>query len=274
MGNKKKRNKGQEAQQQEQLPSLYVVTPTLHSDLTIRYLQTILALQRECAKTGIKMGWGIVAGQSVLPQARNQTIAKFLQSGCSHVLLLDADVSVRPIDVMACILTDEKFTALPYPKRGMEMDRAARLIAAGADLGGDVVLSSLSQPAFVLSDSNEAVPEPMASLGFVQATHVGTGAMVLKREVFEDFQNHFVGRTYNEYVESNPVNSFEYFRYSRNEDNFFVGEDYTFCNEWREMGGKIWLKIDAETSHQSSIELRWNLPIMQELAKRAPGDNK
>lgn len=273
MGNKKNRNK-EKVQGANQLPSLYVVTPSLHSDLSVHYLRTILGLQRECTANGIKMAWGVVAGQSVLPQARNQTIAKFLSTGCSHVLLLDADVGVRAIDVIACLISDQEFTALPYPKRGMEMDRAAKLIAAGHELGGDVILSALSQPAFVLDGNPEAPEEPMRSLNFVRASHVGTGAMVLKREVFDKFQKAFPGRTYNEYVDSKPVNTFEYFRYTKNEDNFFVGEDYTFCNDWRSIGGEIWLKVDAETTHMSSIELRWNLPIMNELARRVPEENK
>jgi hypothetical protein len=98
--------------------------------------------------------------------------------------------------------------------------------------------------------------------------------MVIKREVFEKFQQAFPGRTYNEYVDNQPVNTFEYFRYTKNENNFFVGEDYTFCNDWRSIGGEIWLKVDAETTHMTSIELRWNLPIMNELARRLPEENK
>ena len=52
MGNKKNRNK-EKVQVANQLPSLYVVTPSLHSDLSVHYLRTILGLQRECTANGI-----------------------------------------------------------------------------------------------------------------------------------------------------------------------------------------------------------------------------
>lgn len=272
MSNKKRRNKEQASG--EQMPSLYVVTPSLHGDFGTHYIRTILTLQRECEKVGIKFSWGVIVGQSVLVQARNQAIKKFLATNCTHALLLDADVGVHPMDVIACMIADEPFTALPYPKRGMEMNRAARLIAVGADLGGEVINTALSQPAFVLSENTTPPSEDLLALNFVRASHVGTGAMVLKREVFDKFMDTFKGRTYREYVDSNPTETFEFFRFSRNEEGFFVGEDYTFCNEWREMGGEIWLKVDARTTHMSSIELEWNLPIMNELARRNPGENE
>lgn len=272
MSNKKNRNKGKVVE--GQMPSLYVVTPSLHGDFGTHYLRTILTLQRECQRVGIKFSWGVIVGQSVLVQARNQAIKKFLATEATHTLLLDADVGLQPMDVIACLIADKPFTSLPYPKRGMEMNRAARLIAAGEDMGGDVINTALSQPAFVLSQDTTPPEEDLLALNFVRASHVGTGAMVLKREVFEKFMTEFPGRTYMEYVDNVPSKTFEFFRFSRNSDGFFVGEDYTFCNEWREMGGEIWLKIDAKTTHMSSIELEWNLPIMNELARRVPEDNK
>ena len=238
--------------------SLFITTPSIHGSFSTEYVTTVVSIINLAGKEGIPVQWYPLAGNSILPVARNRCIHNFMQSGFSHALLLDADVGLSPKDVIDCMKSGLKFTALPYCKRTFSKDKSVQNIVKYADSGAMAFHAGMSPGAFKLSEDQESAPKEIRELGFAQADSTATGAMIINRKVFLEFQKGHPDRRYKEHYGGPDEDVFEYFRYSRDKDQYFVGEDWTFCKDWRELGGKIWLKLDAKTAHSTHFPMIWD----------------
>jgi hypothetical protein len=65
-------------------------------------------------------------------------------------------------------------------------------------------------------------------------------------------------------MDEKQVRTVEYFRYGRRE-NYFIGEDYNFCDEFRAIGGEVWVKVDGHTRHSASLALKYDLAALHAL---------
>jgi hypothetical protein len=54
-----------------------------------------------------------------------------------------------------------------------------------------------------------------------------------------------------------------YFGYSK-KDGVFVGEDWTFCDNWKSIGGAIYLKLNAKTTHEGSVKYRHDIEALMQ----------
>ena len=49
------------------MPKIYISSPSLDGNMSWGYVKTVLDLQRTCMKWGMKFGWRVVWGNSILP---------------------------------------------------------------------------------------------------------------------------------------------------------------------------------------------------------------
>jgi hypothetical protein len=199
----------------------------------------------------------------------------------THMLFLDSDVGVDPQDILTMMALDLEFSTLPYAKRVPDWARAVDAVQGVKNTDPRVLASLLSPPAFDLPMDQKEVPEEIAAHGFVRVDHAATGAMLLKRSVFEKMS---AAGLIDEMVEAidikpdgspavaGPVNQAtrpmgEYFHYSKDERNLFIGEDYTFCSKWRSIGGEIYMKITAKTVHTGEMNFEFDFNEMSKAAE-------
>lgn len=269
MSKKSRRNramKDQVAAPQAPPISLLSITPIIDGKVNHGYVNSLLGIQRSCERIGIPFNWSFVIGNSMLVAARNRCVAKFMEeSTATHMLFLDADISVKWEDAMTALSADKDVVALPCIKRSIDWDRAVGLARARPNVPAKAIEAILGQPNFILDATAPLPNEEDAQLGLMEATHAGTGCMIIARRVFEKYQQAYPDRWYYEYVNEQKKRTVEYFRYGRRDDSF-IGEDYTFCDDWRAIGGKVYVKVDGATSHSSEVSLRYDLPALRALA--------
>lgn len=282
MSKKSKRNREEQiAQEQagEQLPKVYVSTPSLDGNMSWGYTKSVLDIQRACSKFGLKFGWRVVWGNSILPLARNKIVSQFMASGYDFLVMIDGDIEVDSRDILGAVLSGKQFVGIPCSKRAMDLGRLRDFtIAAGEDVEPEYLSSYFCAPNFIVGeDSTTNLDEVAKELNLVRAEKIGTGCVVIHRSVFEKFQEAFPGRVYlepdgvgDEAKKKAPIQSFEYFRYALDEDGFFIGEDFMFCNDWRSTGGEIWLKVDAITRHYGTTHFTWDAAALQPVAIKVP----
>lgn len=261
--------------------SLSVYTPSLTGHFSYVYLGTLIGLQKACFANGVGFVWGTVIGSSILPTARNRCCDRFMKGKSTHMLFLDSDVGVDPQDILTMMALDLEFSTLPYAKRVPDWARAVDAVQGVKNTDPRVLASLLSPPAFDLPMDQKEVPEEIAAHGFVRVDHAATGAMLLKRSVFEKMS---AAGLIDEMVEAidikpdgspavaGPVNQAtrpmgEYFHYSKDERNLFIGEDYTFCSKWRSIGGEIYMKITAKTVHTGEMNFEFDFNEMSKAAE-------
>lgn len=233
-------------------------TPSIDSKFTSGYVKTVLNTQIECQKQGIGFAWGSIPNTSILPVARNRAVVEFMSRNATHFMFLDSDVSVDSKDVMACILSDLEFTAIPYSRRHFDKAMALSIIRNNPNITENGVLSSISGAAFQLNNlESKKIDKRAKEFNLVPCSRVGAGAMILKRSVFEKMSSivdEYIDKTDESQKEIKTKN---YFGYSK-KDGLFIGEDWTFCDQWNSLGETIYLKIDANSAHEGTVNYEYN----------------
>lgn len=84
---------------------------------------------------------------------------------------------------------------------------------------------------------------------------IGTGFMMIRRDVFEAMKKAFPERKYKPYAHERPSeNYYNFFDVGIDEDNgYYLSEDYYFCKLARELGFNIYLDQDILVEHSGRM---------------------
>jgi hypothetical protein len=98
--------------------------------------------------------------------------------------------------------------------------------------------------------------------GFIKCKYVGTGMMLIKRQVLEKMVEAYPETKYN--------NDIAGYNAPELVDNFYalfdciihpvskryLSEDYLFCERWSQIGGEIWADITANLTHTGTYDFK------------------
>lgn len=246
------------------MTKLSVWTPSISSMFTSGYVRTVIDVQSECIRRGFGFEWRTIPGVSILPLARNRAVNEFLNGDATHFMFLDSDVGAEAGDIVACVDSGVDFSALPYSRRNLDPEQILSIIRNNPGLGPEAIRSVLSGPALEFNGSeNNPIEKSLADIGFIECDRVGTGAIILKRSVFEKM-SHIVDEYIDRSFDKNSKDLVKnYFGYSR-KDGVFLGEDWTFCDNWKSIGGAIYLKLNAKTTHEGPVAYRHDIEALMQ----------
>ncbi len=190
-------------------------------------------------------------------KARNALAAMFMADAtATHLLFVDADMGFEPRLIDRMLQFDQPFTAALYPQRSLDARRYHE-VARQVD---DPVLAERLAVNFVTGQNVVGVsveggpPSYHVDRGFVRIKAIGTGLMLLRREVFTTLQDAYPElmsppnqSPYRQLGTSEPVH--QCFASLRQDNGNFLSEDVSFCHRWDRCGGKIWACVDEDVSH-------------------------
>jgi len=197
-------------------------------------------------RVGVSVRLGHVSGCSIITMARNMLVDQFLQSDCTDLLFIDADVIAEPDHILRLMAQsgDKDITAGAYPRR-----RKDKMFFM--DLHYD----------------DEGNLEFEGSM--MRVNRVGTGFMLVRRGVIEA-----LAERADTYLGQDGVgkvaNIFEF----KLKDGMFVGEDYAFCDAARALGYKVWLDVEISLPHVGTEEFTNDfktevlMPLLDEIRKK------
>jgi hypothetical protein len=92
----------------------------------------------------------------------------------------------------------------------------------------------------------------------LEVMEIGTGYMLIKREVFKKFKEEYPHLRYKPDHAGQP--NFDGSRYIHAyfdtvidpQSHRYLSEDYMFCQYWRAIGGQVWLMPWMRTKHQGN----------------------
>ena len=231
---------------------ILVCTPMYGGMCFGAYTKSCIDLAKIAQANGIDLRFSFIFNESLITRARNYLADEFLRSDCTHLMFLDADINFNPKDIFTLLALDKEVVGGPYPKKTIAWEKIRTAVDAGfADKNpndlekftGDFVFN----PA---GDSSQIkVYEP------VEVLEIGTGFMLIKREVFEKFQEAYPDQMY--FPDHNRT---DHFNGSRKicaffdavidpESQRYLSEDYMFCQWARKIGIKIWLCPWMQVGH-------------------------
>jgi len=231
---------------------LFVATPMYGGMAHGMYMKSCLDLQAIFMQYGVEVRFSFIFNESLITRARNYLVDEFLRTDFTHFLFIDADIHYDPRDVVAMLAMDKDVVGGPYPKKSIKWGAVAKAARNNPNLPagdlekvtGDYVFNA------VAGTGQFNVGEPLEVL------ELGTGFMMIKREVFGKFEAAYPQLRYKpDHVGQANFDGSRYIHayfdtvIDHGKSDRYLSEDYMFCQWWRNMGGQIWLCPWMKTHH-------------------------
>ena len=245
---------------------LMVATP-IYDGAQGTYVRAALGLAWAAQAEGVSVRFEFILHEAQIHRARSLLADLFVQSDCTHLLFVDADIDFAAADIFAMIeamagRADCAILGAAVPRRTVNWPRVARAAERGlakhnaADLAryaGDFALSFLNaEERFALTD-------------LVELSQLGTGLMLIRRDVVETLcarHPDLLFRTDARDRQGTGVGESVHALFLPEIDRssgLMLSEDYAFCRRARDAGFRIWLAPWVRTTHSGPATFRGSL---------------
>ena len=230
---------------------LFIATPMYGGQCAGPFAKSCLDLVTLCIKHGIECQFFFLFNESLITRARNYLADEFLRSPATHLMFIDSDIGFNPMDVLALLALDKPIAGGPYPKKTIAWEKILDAAKFGLADGNPLQLEKYSGD-YVFNVVPGTLEIKMDAP--VEVLEIGTGFMLIKREVFEAFK-----LAYPEFAYTPDHNRTANFSGGRQIHMFFqalidpvsnryLSEDYMFCQWSRNCGQKVffcpWMKLN------------------------------
>ena len=265
---------------------IFVATPMYGGMCCGMYTKSTADLATMSTQYQMDVRFFYLFNESLITRARNYLVDEFLRSPYTHLMFIDSDIHFNPNDVLSlAALADEEHAIIggPYPKKCIAWEKVRNAVDAGlADedpnkleqFTGDFVFNPAA------GTSEIKINEPAECL------EVGTGFMMIRREVFEQFREAYPQFSYK--PDHNRSENFDGSRYihaffdtvidskafagdGASGTDRYLSEDYMFCQFSRKIGIKTWLCPWMEVGHVGSYVFNGTLGSLSNLDFAAHG---
>lgn len=258
---------------------LFVATPCYGGQCFGLYAKACLDLQATCIQYGIECRFSFIFNESLITRARNYLVDEFLRSGCTHLLFIDSDIQYNPQDILALLALDLDIAGGPYPKKSINWSNIANAITRNSvktDKG--IKLKEGFNPGELDGVTGDFVFNPVpGTTSFkisepVEVMEIGTGFMMVKREVFDKYAEEYPHLHYKpDHVGQANFDGSRYIHAYFDtvidpQSHRYLSEDYMFCQNARAIGLKVWLCPWMKTTHVGTYGFQGDLPAVAALS--------
>lgn len=194
----------------------HLAMPCYGGMLTESTFMSYIKWANTARQLGIDWTLETMVNESLISRARNTLTAKFLEMPEStHLMFIDADIGWEPWHLLVLLNRDVDVIGGLYPMKTMPIKWVVNGFD-GAEEGTD---------------------------GLQEVSKAGTGFLLTKKHVFNKLNSHPSVKRYNNDIGLDP----KYDQYLKTyfdtavRQNRYYSEDWKFCEDWRDMGGKIWV---------------------------------
>lgn len=179
-------------------------------------------LKLHAAKFSISLKTG-----SLITRIRNEYITDFIYNEkFTHILFIDSDLFDFENTLYKMITSGKRVIGGIYRKKTNYEEYNVNLVHS--------IEKSLLNP-------------------FIEVKHIGTGLLLIERSVIEEMDSFFKDRRYTHnnktYLDLFPCLII---------NERYLSEDYSFCELYRSIGGKIYGVLDSEITHNGIMNYRGN----------------
>jgi len=196
---------------------VHICMPCYGGQLTESTFMSYIKWSNTARQLGLDWTVETMTNESLISRARNTLTAKFLHNKEStHLMFIDADIGWEPWHLLVMLDAQKDVIGGLYPMKSLPVKWCVNGIPGMAE-------------------------DPNSSL--VEVSKTGTGFLLIKREVFEKSDSHPAVRAFANDIGLPPeLNQYmkTYFDTAVREGRYY-SEDWTFCENWRDLGGQVWV---------------------------------
>ena len=195
---------------------VHICMPCYGGMLTESTFMSYIKWANTCRQLGLDWTMETMTNESLISRARNTLVAKFLNNPQStHLMFIDADIGWEPWHLLVLLNRDVDVIGGLYPMKSLPVKWVVNGFD-GAETGPD---------------------------GLQEVSKTGTGFMLVKRHVFDKLTAHPAVKPFNNDI-GLPKELDQHLRTYYDtavRENRYYSEDWTFSENWRDMGGRIWV---------------------------------
>ncbi len=195
---------------------VHFAMPCYGGQLTEQTFMSYIKWANMARQLGIDWTVETMTNESLISRARNTLTAKFLATeGSTHLMFVDADIGWEPWHLLVLLDAQKDVIGGLYPMKSMPIKWCVNGIPGQENTEGNLI----------------------------EVSKTGTGFMLIKREVFERLNGHPATKPFaNDIGLDASLNQYmkTYFDTAVREGRYY-SEDWTFCENWRDLGGQVWV---------------------------------
>ena len=260
---------------------LFVATPCYGGMCNGLYAKSMMDLAITCTQFGVELSTFFLFNESLITRARAYAVDAFIRSNADHLLFIDSDISFNPKDVLMLLGLQARYDEYdiiggPYPKKNVSYEKIKDAVDKGY---GDDDPSQLENfmGDFVLNPIDNGITSHRLDRP-IEVAEIGTGFMMIKREVFTAFRDAHPEMMYKpDHARS------DHFDGSREilmcfqaeidpKTRRYLSEDYYFCQKVREIGKRVWICPWVMLDHCGSFVYKGNLAALAAIGASATVD--
>jgi hypothetical protein len=213
---------------------VHICMPCYGGQLTEQCFMSYIKWANMCRQLNIDWTVETMTNESLISRARNTLTAKFLHNKEStHLMFIDADIGWEPWHLLVMLDAQKDVIGGLYPMKSLPVKWCVNGIPG------------------LVEDPNS---------NHIEVTKTGTGFLLIKRDVFEKLDAHPATRPFNNDIglpaELNPYMK-TYFDTAVRENRYY-SEDWTFCENWRDLGGQVFVDKRILLRHVGTYTFDYN----------------
>lgn len=209
------------------ISGLMVGTPMYGGLCHDAYLLGMLDLQHLCIDMRVPLATHTIRNESLIHRARNRILRDFIDSSCSHLIFIDADIGFVGRDVFRLVAHGKEMAGATYAKKNREKY--------------DPALVPLDGPSRVTDD--HLIEVACLPGGFLMLHRDVVNRLIGVHQDLWYWDHHETGRRRVHDLSACYIDPVTRTMWS---------EDYALCQRWRAMGGQVWLDPNISLSHNGT----------------------
>ena len=213
------------------------------------FMFSVMQLVFEGQRRGISFSLDCIYFESLIARARNAATANFLnQPDCDYMMFIDSDISFEPESFFSLLKADKDLISGLYPKKYINRTKVKLLADKGMEYLGNDNYESLCTDFATEIPLNKNVNE------VEEVKYAATGFMLFKKRVFTKMVNELPNIAYvndiDGYSSYNNNQFYDFFPCKVNpKTKKYESEDYGFCEQYRSIGGKVYVNTNCTLTH-------------------------
>ena len=197
---------------------VHICMPCYGGQLTESTFMSYIKWSNTARQLGLDWTVETMTNESLISRARNTLVSKFLfTKESTHLMFVDADIGWEPWHLLVMLDAQKDVIGGLYPMKSLPIKWCVNGIPGQ--------------------------PEPAHEDNLIEVSKTGTGFMLIKREVFEKLDAHPATKPFKNDIGLDPALDpymKTYFDTAVREGRYY-SEDWTFCENWRDIGGQVWV---------------------------------
>lgn len=234
-------------------PTIMAAVPAYGGDVITEFFMSALRLQEACQQKGIMCKFGTLSFPDIVEVRNIFTSIWYDRTDASHLLFIDSDMSFQPELIFDMLDFDKPVVGVIAVKKKYPIEFVGR------------------------ASPGEPGQEPLVD-GFVKVDGVGTGIMLIAREVIGEMLLQMP-----EIVDPYPIDKHPASELIKGQGltrllrpfdpvvNHEIGrlsEDLSFSNRWLRCGGEVWANASHYVGHVGRHEFKARYTDLLDLKRR------